>query len=247
MTAIAIGSVKGAPGVTTTVLAMAAAWPADRPLLVVECDPDGGVLAARRDLAFEPGLVTLAAALLRGGGSGIADHTQPLGASVGVIPAPATAEQVHLSLGAADHGLWEALTGDGADVLLDCGRLTPTSPACTLARRADRVLLLARPTVEDVAILRERLPALRRAGLHPGVLLLDDGVYRTDEVAEAIGAAVPVRLPIDNRTADALNGLTSRPVLARSRLLRSVRGLIGDLLAERPLVNGAVGPSPAAP
>lgn len=247
MTAVAIGSVKGAPGVTTTALAMAAAWPADRRLLVVECDPDGGVLAARRELAFEPGLVTLAAGLLRGGGGTVADHTQPLGTSVRVVTAPATAEQVHLSLGAADHGLWEAFTGDGGDVLLDCGRLTPTSPACDLARRADRVLLLARPSVEDVAILRERLPALRRAGLRPDVLLLDDGVYRTEEVIDATGAAVLARLPIDNRTADALNGVTARPVVARSRLLRAVRGIVGGLLTAGALVNGAAGPPPPAP
>lgn len=236
MTAVAIGSVKGAPGVTTTALAMAAVWPAARSLLVVECDPDGGVLAARRELGFEPGLVTLAAGLLRGSTT-VADHTQQLSDSVRVIAAPTTAEQVHLSLGAAAYGMWEALTSDGADVLLDCGRLTAASPAADLARMADHVLLLARPTVEDVAILRDRLPSLRRGGLDPRVLLLDDGLYRTDEVAEAIGAPVLARLPIDNRTADALNGVTARPPVARSRLLRSVRQVVDEVVHAGWVVN----------
>lgn len=246
MTAVALGSIKGAPGVTTTALAMAAAWPASRPLLVVECDPDGGVLAARRELAFEPGLVTLAAGLVRGT-TAVADHTQQLSDTVRVITAPATAEQVHLSLRAAEHGLWEALTADGSDLVIDCGRLTASSPAVQLASLAERVLLLARPTVEDVALLRDRLPPLHRAGLHPRVLLLDDGVYRTDEVAEAIGVPVLARLPIDNRTADALNGVTARPPVARSRLLRSVRQVIDDVLHTDPAMNGASGPATATP
>lgn len=243
MTAIAIASVKGAPGVTTTVLAMAAAWPSDRRLLVVECDPDGGVLAARRQLSFEPGLVTLAAGVLRGGGA-VAEHTQPLGDTVQVLLAPATAEQVHLSLGAADHGLWEALTGECDDVVLDCGRLTAASPAAHLVRRADHLLLIARPTVEDVALLRDRLPALQRIGLRPRLLLIDDGVYRTDEVADAIGAAVVARLPIDNRAADALNGVTARPPAGRARLLRAARGVVDDLLTTGS-VAGSTGASSA--
>src|SRR5690606_40344837 len=61
MTLVALTSVKGAPGVTTTVLAMAAVCPPSRRLVVVEADPEGGVLAARLGLRAEPGLVTLAA------------------------------------------------------------------------------------------------------------------------------------------------------------------------------------------
>lgn len=245
MTATAIGSVKGAPGVTTTLLAMASVWPASRPLLVVECDPDGGVLAARRELAFEPGLVTLAAGVLRGATT-VVDHTQRLSDTARVITAPAAAEQVHLSLDAAEHGLWSTLVDGGSDLLIDCGRLAASSPAMHLAARADHVLLLARPTVEDVALLRDRLPSLRRAGVHARVLLLDDGVYRTDEVAEAIGVTVLARLPIDNRTADALNGVTTRSLVGRSRLLRAVRQVVDVVVGTDPVINGTSGPSAVA-
>ena len=45
MALIAIASDKGAPGVTTSALALAAVWP--RPVLLAECDPSGGDLAYR--------------------------------------------------------------------------------------------------------------------------------------------------------------------------------------------------------
>jgi len=60
---IALGSIKGSPGVTTLAVALAAQWPggATRRLLV-ECDPAGGDLAMRFDLPLSPGLVSLAVA-----------------------------------------------------------------------------------------------------------------------------------------------------------------------------------------
>lgn len=229
MTAIALGSVKGAPGVTTTMLAMAAVWPTDRHLLVAELDDDGGVLAARRGLGFEPGLVTAVAALLRGAGA-VRDHTQALSDSVGLLVAPSTAEQVQASVEAAGDALWAALTADGGDVLVDCGRLRASSPTRAVARNADVLLLLLRPRLEDVALARGRVPPLRHSHLEPQLVLVDDGPYRTDEVVDAVGAPVLARLPMDLRTADALNGVTAQQRLARSRLLRSVRAMVDGLL-----------------
>jgi uncharacterized coiled-coil protein SlyX len=45
---------------------------------------------------------------------------------------------------------------------------------------------------------------------------------------------VLARLPMDLRTADALNGVTAQQRLARSRLLRSVRAMVDGLLAVEP-------------
>ena len=59
MKVVALASVRGAPGVTTTSLLLASTFE-DAP--VVEADLDGGVLAVRYGLGREPGLTTLAAA-----------------------------------------------------------------------------------------------------------------------------------------------------------------------------------------
>ena len=44
MSVFAFGSARHSPGVTTSLLALAAAWPADRQVLVIEADPAGGDL-----------------------------------------------------------------------------------------------------------------------------------------------------------------------------------------------------------
>ena len=54
MPLIALASVKGSPGVTTTCLALAAAWPARR-RLVIEADPAGGDLGPWLGLPRAPG------------------------------------------------------------------------------------------------------------------------------------------------------------------------------------------------
>src|SRR5262249_57798282 len=58
---VVVAGGKGAPGATTTALGLASAWTGQR-RVVVEADPDGGVLAARLGLGLAPGLMTVAAA-----------------------------------------------------------------------------------------------------------------------------------------------------------------------------------------
>jgi cellulose biosynthesis protein BcsQ len=70
MALIAIAADKGAPGATTTALALAAVWP--RPVLLAECDPAGGDLVYRLPAADggrldqRRGLLSLAVAARRG-------------------------------------------------------------------------------------------------------------------------------------------------------------------------------------
>jgi hypothetical protein len=46
MGVLALCSLKAAPGVTTTAVALGAVWPAERRVLVAELDPTGGILPA---------------------------------------------------------------------------------------------------------------------------------------------------------------------------------------------------------
>ena len=145
MAYIAFASAKASPGVTTTVTALAAAWPAERALLVAEVDPSGGDLVVRLDLSTDPGLVSLAAAGRRElGADRLIEHTQLLatpggveGAVRRVLVAPVSAEQATVSLSALRGGLGRALDELDLDVLVDCGRLDPSSPAFDLAVNAD--------------------------------------------------------------------------------------------------------------
>jgi hypothetical protein len=145
MAYIAFASAKGSPGVTTTVAALAATWPQGRRLLLAELDPAGGDLAVRFDLAPEPGLVTLAAAGRRAlDERTLLAHTQVIPGhgrhdahAPRVLPAPVSADQATAALVALRGRLapvLEALpTIDGTDVLVDCGRLDPGSPAAAAA------------------------------------------------------------------------------------------------------------------
>jgi MinD-like ATPase involved in chromosome partitioning or flagellar assembly len=238
MTVVALGSVKGSPGVTTVVLALASVWPAERGVLVAEADPDGGVLAVRRELGLEPGLVTLAAAVRRGSGA-TSPHTQSLGEGVRAIVAPPSAEQTRAALSVAGDRLWGALDAMPGDALVDCGRLTSTSPVLAITLQAAITLVVTRSRLEDVALLRERIPALRREGVDPHVVLCGDGPYHRDEVAATVEAPVIASIPHDRRTADALDSRSPRGVSPRSPLIRSARALSATLISRVATVSEA--------
>ena len=104
MALIVIAADKGAPGVTTTALALAAVWP--RPVLLAECDPAGGDLVYRFPAAdgsaLDPrrGLMTLAVAARRGlQPRQLWEHTQKLSGGLDVLTGVINAEQ-GASLGA---------------------------------------------------------------------------------------------------------------------------------------------------
>ncbi len=98
MALIVLAADKGAPGVTTAAVAIAAVWP--RPVLLAECDPAGGDLVYRLPaegggmLNPARGLLSLAATARRGLRAGqIWEHTQRLAGGLDVLVGLAGAEQ----------------------------------------------------------------------------------------------------------------------------------------------------------
>ena len=142
MAVVAVVSGGGSPGATTSTVALAACWPAQ--VVVADCDPRGGDIAAglcgRQLLA---GRLHVHAGLASGGvGSELLDASD----------SPSVA-------GSA-----------GRDVVVDCGPLGPFTPWLVLDT-ADLVLVAAGPGLprvvpvcEAVAELAGRIPA-RRLGL----------------------------------------------------------------------------------
>jgi MinD-like ATPase involved in chromosome partitioning or flagellar assembly len=256
MGTIAFASAKGSPGVTTTVAALAATWPDDRDLHVVELDPSGGDLVVRFDLALEPGLVTLAAAGRRDLGPDLfVSHTQVLPSDAGgddrpvrrVLAAPVAADQAGAALAALRTGLSRVLRSLDGDVLIDCGRLDPTSPAVDAASEADLLVMVARPVVAEVHHLAARLASLRPRAL--SLLLIGDRPYSVSDVAGAVGATPLGTLPVDGRAASVLTvgHPNALKVLRRSRLLRDARAVADGLADWLGAPDGTTPPPVTAP
>lgn len=157
-----LAAAKGSPGVTTTAVALAGGWQGD-PILA-DLDPAGGDIALRyRDQAGVPldpdrGLLSLGAAVRRGSTEvQLADHVQMLSGGLEVLVGVVSPSQVQ-GLGPAWQHLARSLRGvPGRDVIADCGRLMPGSATVPVLQNADALLLIARPTVEGLSHLRERI------------------------------------------------------------------------------------------
>ena len=186
MALIAIASDKGAPGVTTAALALAAVWP--RPVLLAECDPAGGDLVYRFPAVggghLDPrrGVLSLAVVARRGmQPHQVWEHVQKLHGGLDVLAGVTNAEQgTGLSL------LWGPIgkvlaSLPQADVIADCGRLGADGPLYDLLAEATTVVLVTKVHVADVIRLRDRAAAFAaaaqsrgRRGFGVGVVVVAD-------------------------------------------------------------------------
>lgn len=238
---IVLGSVKGSPGVSTFSLALAARWPGAAKRVLVECDPAGGDLAARYDLALSPGLVSLAAARRGSGAATGADgeslwsHTQVLPGGLRVLVAPPGGEQARAALaslaGTGAHPLEQAAGDPGLVVIADAGRLDAGSAALGLVRAADQLLLLSHATASDLAHLAARIDEVSGWNERAGLLLVGGG-YPDAEVARELGVSVMARIPTDPVEAATLNGRNPprRRLFTRATLSRTA-GQVATVLA----------------
>jgi hypothetical protein len=263
MALIAVAADKGAPGVTTTALALAAVWP--RPVLLAECDPAGGDLVYRLPAAdggrLDPrrGLLSLAVAARRGlRPQQIWEHVQKLNGGLDVLAGVTNADQ-----GAGLNLLWGPVgrvlaASAEADVIADCGRLGVDGPHYDLLAEAALVVLVTRASLGEVIRLRDRAAAIG-AGLHkrsrPGVqsdvvVVADYKHFRTSiaEIGEALAqTSAPARvaggLADDSKGADLLRGEWGGK-LDKSLLIRTARDIAEHLVTRLPAIEAAA-PAPA--
>lgn len=246
MTVWTVGSLRGASGATTLTMGLAAAWPAatGRRRLVVEADPNGGVLAARFDeLRADRTIADAAVALRRDVDvDRLVGSARSVWAAVPVIPSHPSAEQTTAVLvNAADRlatGLAAALD---VDAIVDVGVLTARSPALPLARRAVTTLLLSRTRFEDVASLTARVRELRAAGVEPSLVAVGEAVYDPEDVAREADLPLFAALPHDPRSAGSLAGQAAGDGrLRRSLLWRTICEAASRLLqvAAPPVTGG---------
>jgi MinD-like ATPase involved in chromosome partitioning or flagellar assembly len=228
---VCVGSAHGAPGATTLAVLAAGCWP--RPVVLVEADPSGGVLAIRYGLGRSPGLADLAAAVgNHAAPAALWSAAQVLPGGLRVVVAPESGEIVSgiLADAARALGVWCAGLGD-ADVLVDCGRFSPASAAAGVVAAADAVMVVVRPTAEDLYPATHRVRAL--AALAPraavGLVLLGSRPYDRAEVSGQLGVRVLGVVDDDAPAARIISNGGAARVLRRSGLARSVAALVDDL------------------
>lgn len=230
-----VGSITGAPGVTTTALALAAVWPLDtdggvRPVMV-EADGSGGDLMIRFGLPTAPSLLDVAATARQPHPGSLlgAVSELPFGVRV-VVAVPGrgpTTEAVRLLAGKAGRRVLLGEDHDRGSVLVDVGRLT--GDVDPLLTAADQVVLVARGGAESLTHvsayglddgLRERCLTLAVVGPCP---------YPAGEIASTLGIPRVACLPWDAASAAGLShrgrgglrttGFRTPPLMAAARLL----------------------------
>jgi hypothetical protein len=258
MALIAVAADKGAPGVTTASVVLAAVWP--RAVVLAECDPAGGDLVYRFPAAgggrLDPrrGLLSLAVAARRGmTPQQVTEHTQTLRGGLHVLTGVTTAEQ-----GAGLEPLWgtagTALSQlPGTDVIADCGRLGVDGPYYDLLAQASAIVLITRHNLAEVVRLRERIPALtmalaKRDRVASSVLVVVIADHKgfhaaLGEVGQALGhgkgrTSVIGGLAYEPRTARQLRGEWGGR-LDKSLLARTARDVAGQLAAVLPAFGGS--------
>ena len=222
MAVIVFTSATGAPGTTTSSLAMALTWP--RHVLLADCDREPGQAVQAWYLRGMDhggrGMMSLAH-LHREGHDLTAELwrlTLPLVEDGAVqrrflpgFTSPGAArlfEHVWPSLGEA----FEGLDAQGIDVLVDAGRLSTSGLPLGLLSCADVVLLVVRTSLRSLAGARIHLPALadqvealpRQVAV--GLLVVGPGrPYSTSEIAAQFSVPAWAEAPWDPKLAGVLS------------------------------------------
>ena len=244
MTVVSVCSAKGAPGVTTISCVIAAVWPSDRGVVVAECDPSGGDLAARFGLSAKRGMTSLVLDARHSSSAKafqMHDHVQMLPGGLEVLVGPSGAgasRTVDSQLPECLSRLSEQRTNDSetfVDLVLDCGRIQPGAAGQVAALAAsDHVLVVARPTVESVASTRwiaDRLSRAHTEGSSAALVLVGNGPVSSREAASLLELELLAVVPEDQVGAAAMRGDTVRSrQLARSALVSSARALVLSLV-----------------
>ncbi|HOQ53142.1 MAG TPA: hypothetical protein PLF56_05955 [Micropruina sp.] len=253
MAIVVLCSAGHAPGVTTTALGLALAWP--RPVLLVDADrtPTQSVLAGylRGERPGHRGLGGLLQALRerRPFEGAIEAETVDLPPLLSGAQPRFLAGFPHPGVVGLFAGAWpdfvSALAAQPGDVLIDAGRVGPEGLPLPLVREADLVLVVSRTTLVSLAALRLYLPALKDAADtdRTALALIGSSMpYSRAEVQDQFGTTVAADLPHDPDAAAVLSdGLPAPRRYTGGAYFRGVtlaaRSISGRLVAARELIG----------
>ncbi|NUK16936.1 MULTISPECIES: hypothetical protein [Streptomyces] len=252
MAVIAFSGASGGPGVTATALAALLTWPLHdgRRVLLAECDPDGGSVAAgylESRVLGDFGLHHLQVSDRRGHleqdfWHQVMDLSEPGSLERLLLPGltdPAQAAGLHQTWPRLGQFFAERLQHQepGHDVLIDLGRSGATGAANAVARSADITAVVVRRTLRSTHAAKPRVQALRkmlmdhgREATRLGLIVIDDGPYSPRDIAEKLELPVFAELPFDPKAAQILtHGGDGGRGFGKSQLLRAAAVMSGKL------------------
>lgn len=218
---------------TTTSVALAAVWPLDDDVIVLEADPSGGSLAGWLDVTASPTLATIVAT----GGDGpdgvmatIRSMTRSSESSIRFIAAPVRALAAHRAIDEAVRVVVPAIAADPTMVALaDLGRPDPAGPPA-IVRCASMVVIVHRQDprsvgAETVRLERfvELIEQLAASGASPVAAIIGNDPFDPAEIAQFLDESVPTALAQSVTLADdplAAAVLAGRTGVSASRLRR---------------------------
>jgi MinD-like ATPase involved in chromosome partitioning or flagellar assembly len=248
MSVIALASAKSSPGVSLLAELVVQLRPGGRRGVLLDCDPAGGDWLLRPGATREPGLVSLATAGRRElAGDELLGHLQRFGVGLEVLVGPAAGRQAWRALELVGGRLVAHLRQlEGLDAVVDCGTLSPASPALTVVRAADLVVLVSRPTARSVVHLAPWVEQLVDEGaavvvaLAEGAASRQEPVYRPNEVAEALGTVVVGPVVHDPPAAARVAAEPGRlDRIAQTALVRSVAPVAEAIFARVPRTSSS--------
>ena len=228
MSLFALASLKGAPGTTTLACLVAATWPLDRRVVVAECDPSGGDLAARFELLTTKGCLSLATAARRDPDSVVADpHVQRLPGGLEVLVGGSSSEMtLAQSVTRANVNQAVVAIASTIDVVADLGRLAvPYNECRQLLQEAEAIGVLIGADHASVAhAVDQRELLMDLCGERISLMIVGRGACRPRDVESLTGMRVSAEIPNDPAAAAVASGASSGARrLARSVLVKSAR------------------------
>ncbi|MGW8745913.1 hypothetical protein [Streptomyces sp. NPDC055794] len=251
MAVIALAGCSGAPGVTTSGLALLLSWPLEpgRRMILAECDPDGGAVLhglLQGTLGDRYGLRNLSVAARKGefGESfwrqliDLSNEDGKAESSRDRLLLPGITEPTQAaSLSSVWRGLATMFRGidadHGHDVLVDLGRRGAVGPSGVLAEQADLVVAVVRNTLRSLQAAQGRVSELEERVGNVDLLVVDEGPYPAGEVQRVLQVPVVASLPFAPKEARVLSDGADQPRhFTKSSLMKAAR-TTGTLLVQR--------------
>ena len=234
---------------TTTCVALAAGWPVDDDVLILEADPSGGSLAGWLDTPNSPSLATIVANARDPSHdeatSTVSTMTQRSGSGISFVSAPLRSLPARRAIAEASVAVVPALAASGAIVLADLGRRDPIDLPAAIVESAATTLVVHRQHAASAAAEAVRLDRLVEivevlaVSAHDLVLaVVGRDPFDPAEIAQHVDTSVPgalvdaVTLADDPLAAAVIAGRAgvSAGRLRRLPLMRSAAGVASRLV-----------------